>query len=550
MTNRKYESVQSYLFNNRNNKIDAHQFFERVDTAEAQIIKDSIYDNTVLLNRDVFLNILKFANDVFDNKAYMYVDDSEVSRYYNAVVKMKRLVINVRDPSLRQSLYNTIAYIERLLNIGTVNDSEITMLIADFYDLYSNYNIELPTPPPPPPQALPRSRRPSVVQPATPAPVPTIVREQTKPEQIIPAAPPPPSPVPNIPAPPPPPPPPPPTSMSELPPAPPMPTKPQPAAPLDDRQQLLEAIRNEKNRTRLRPVKPKTAPETNTIIEVPTTTTTVLPKEPKPQSASPPPPPPPLPPAPPAPPPMIDLSSAPLSPPLVDLPAEMLPPPAPSLSNVLSELKSGTVRLKPAQKRPQSEIIPKSSTTKNLIADVLVDTINRRRVAMAKSSSEATSNDEGWDDDANNRPNAPDVKYVQALFNVFTSSQLYTNDSDEKNTKAHNILNDVESLLQNKTQTNIDKARLLLQDLASHVALSENPLDSPAIGLQKQPLFETNRNLFYKSIEDLIFKFRYKDAENHLIFALTYHPKDYKFNELLKYVQQLSVNQQRTESNA
>nr|WRK23259.1 orf1629 [Bombyx mori nucleopolyhedrovirus] len=544
MTNRKYESVQSYLFNNRNNKIDAHQFFERVDTAEAQIIKDNIYDNTVLLNRDVFLNILKFANDVFDNKAYMYVDDSEVSRYYNAVVKMKRLVINVRDPSLRQSLYNTIAYIERLLNIGTVNDSEITMLIADFYDLYSNYNIELP---PPPPQALPRSRRPSVVQPAAPAPVPTIVREQTKPEQIIiPAAPPPPSSVPNIPAPPPPPPPPPPpSSMSELPPAPPMPTKPQPAAPLDDRQQLLEAIRNEKNRTRLRPVKPKTVPETNTIIEVPTT---VLPKEPKPPSASPPPPPPP--PAPPAPPPMIDLSSAPLQPPLVDLPAEMLPPPAPSLSNVLSELKSGTVRLKPAQKRPQSEIIPKSSTTKNLIADVLVDTINRRRVAMAKSSSEATSNDEGWDDGGNNRPNAPDVKYVQALFNVFTSSQLYTNDSDEKNTKAHNILNDVESLLQNKTQTNIDKARLLLQDLASRVVLSENPLDSPAIGLQKQPLFETNRNLFYKSIEDLIFKFRYKDAENHLIFALTYHPKDYKFNELLKYVQQLSVNQQRTESNA
>lgn len=496
-----------------------------------------------MLNRDVLLNILKLANDVFDNKAYMYVDDSEVSRHYNAVVKMKRLVIGVRDPSLRQSLYNTIAYIERLLNIGTVNDSEITMLIADFYDLYSNYNIELP-----PPQALPRSRRPSVVQPAAPAPVPTIVREQTKPEQIIPAAPPPPpSPVPNIPAPPPPPPP----SMSELPPAPPMPTEPQPAAPLDDRQQLLEAIRNEKNRTRLRPVKPKTAPETSTIVEVPT----VLPKEtfePKPPSASPPPPPPPPPPpAPPAPPPMVDLSSAPPPPPLVDLPSEMLPPPAPSLSNVLSELKSGTVRLKPAQKRPQSEIIPKSSTT-NLIADVLADTINRRRVAMAKSSSEATSNDEGWDDDDNrpNKANTPDVKYVQALFNVFTSSQLYTNDSDERNTKAHNILNDVEPLLQNKTQTNIDKARLLLQDLASFVALSENPLDSPAIGSEKQPLFETNRNLFYKSIEDLIFKFRYKDAENHLIFALTYHPKDYKFNELLKYVQQLSVNQQRTESSA
>ncbi|AAA66639.1 viral capsid associated protein [Autographa californica nucleopolyhedrovirus] len=543
MTNRRYESVQSYLFNNRNNKIDAHQFFERVDTAEAQIIKNNIYDNTVVLNRDVLLNILKLANDVFDNKAYMYVDDSEVSRHYNAVVKMKRLVIGVRDPSLRQSLYNTIAYIERLLNIGTVNDSEITMLIADFYDLYSNYNIELP-----PPQALPRSRRPSVVQPAAPAPVPTIVREQTKPEQIIPAAPPPPpSPVPNIPAPPPPPPP----SMSELPPAPPMPTEPQPAAPLDDRQQLLEAIRNEKNRTRLRPVKPKTAPETSTIVEVPT----VLPKEtfePKPPSASPPPPPPPPPPpAPPAPPPMVDLSSAPPPPPLVDLPSEMLPPPAPSLSNVLSELKSGTVRLKPAQKRPQSEIIPKSSTT-NLIADVLADTINRRRVAMAKSSSEATSNDEGWDDDDNrpNKANTPDVKYVQALFNVFTSSQLYTNDSDERNTKAHNILNDVEPLLQNKTQTNIDKARLLLQDLASFVALSENPLDSPAIGSEKQPLFETNRNLFYKSIEDLIFKFRYKDAENHLIFALTYHPKDYKFNELLKYVQQLSVNQQRTESSA
>ncbi|ABE68394.1 ORF1629 capsid protein [Plutella xylostella multiple nucleopolyhedrovirus] len=543
MTNRRYESVQSYLFNNRNNKIDAHQFFERVDTAEAQIIKNNIYDNTVVLNRDVLLNILKLANDVFDNKAYMYVDDSEVSRHYNAVVKMKRLVIGVRDSSLRQSLYNTIAYIERLLNLGTVNDSEITMLIADFYDLYSNYNIELP-----PPQALPRSRRPSVVQPAAPAPVPTIVREQTKPEQIIPAAPPPPpSPVPNIPAPPPPPPP----SMSELPPAPPMPTEPQPAAPLDDRQQLLEAIRNEKNRTRLRPVKPKTAPETSTIVEVPT----VLPKEtfePKPPSASlPPPPPPPPPPAPPAPPPMVDLSSAPPPPPLVDLPSEMLPPPAPSLSNVLSELKSGTVRLKPAQKRPQSEIIPKSSTT-NLIADVLADTINRRRVAMAKSSSEATSNDEGWDDDDNrpNKANTPDVKYVQALFNVFTSSQLYTNDSDERNTKAHNILNDVEPLLQNKTQTNIDKARLLLQDLASFVALSENPLDSPAIGSEKQPLFETNRNLFYKSIEDLIFKFRYKDAENHLIFALTYHPKDYKFNELLKYVQQLSVNQQRTESSA
>ncbi|ABL75954.1 ORF1629 [Maruca vitrata nucleopolyhedrovirus] len=539
MANRRYESVQSYLFNNRNNKIDAGQFFECVDTAEAQIIKNSIYDKTILLNRDVLLNILKLANDVFENKAYMYIDDSKVSRHYNTVIKMKRLVIGVRDASLRQSLYDTIAYIERLLNVGTVNDNEIAMLIADFYDLYSNYNIETP-PPPPPPQALPRSRRPSVVlQPAAPA-----VAEPA-------AIPPPPLPsMSNIPAPPPPPPPPPPPlqpplSMSELPPAPPMSTT-EPKPTLDIRQELLEAIRNEKNRTRLKPIKSKTVP--GTVPELTANLTKDL-FEPKPLFTPPPPPPPPPPPGltPPAPPPMIDLSSAP--PPAQLPPAQPLPQPAPSISDVLSELKSGTVRLKPSQKRPQSDVIPKSSTT-NLIANVLADTINRRRVAMAKSSSEATSNDEDWDDGRSNKAYSPDIKYIQTLFNVFTSSQLYTNDYDERNTKAHNVLNDVEALLQDKTQMNIDKARLLLQDLASIVSLSENPLDNPVTDSEKQPLFETDRNLFYKSIEDLIFKFRYKDAENHLIFALTYHPKDYKFNELLKYVQQLSINQQRTQSSA
>lgn len=55
----------------------------------------------MVLNRDVFLNILKFVNDVFDNKVYMYVDDSEVFCYYNVVVKMKRFVIGVWDLSLR-----------------------------------------------------------------------------------------------------------------------------------------------------------------------------------------------------------------------------------------------------------------------------------------------------------------------------------------------------------------------------------------------------------------------------------------------------------------
>ncbi|USC25862.1 orf1629 [Palpita vitrealis nucleopolyhedrovirus] len=494
MANRRYESVQSYLFKNRNNKINAQQFFERIDSVEAQIIKNSIHNDTIVLTKDVILNLLKLANDVFDKTAYMYVDDNDLSRYYNVLTKMKRIVIGVSNAEQKQSLFDTIAYIEQALNSGgTVNDNEMTMLIADFYDVYSNYNM---------PQALPRNR---TFQPSS------------EPVATVPIPPPPPMSSVSVPP-------------TKVPIPPPMPSEP----PLNDRQMLLEAIKDEKNRSRVKTPTSK--------IELAPPATIVVESNPESESnkSMPPPPPPPPPPTPPL------ASSTPLQP---SLTSEKTTTPLPSstpptITDVLSELKSGTIRLKPTRPRPNIIETPKSA---NMIVNVLADAMNKRRVVMAKSSSEEMSNDDDWDDNRSDRAKTYDVKYVQTLFNVFTSSQVYVNENDDKINK---ILNDVQSLLQEKTPTNIDKARLLLQDLANSVSLKENLLDNPSALLETNPLFKTNPSLFYKSVEDLIFKFKYQDAENHLVFALTYAPKEYKLKELLSNVKKLSLSQQRTESTA
>ncbi|ANF29651.1 pp78/83 [Catopsilia pomona nucleopolyhedrovirus] len=543
---RNYQSVRSYLLNNvnsSNNIIDnLKSFLSHVNTSEAQSLMKNLHENNVIINRNLALDLIKMANDIFENNAYMYVNKMQSSKYFNTLNKMKRINISVTDVNVKSSLNAIIAEIEQLLfGIGegaiadTLNvDNEITMLIGDFYEIYSNYTTALAssssaaaatfvapiTPPGPLPQALPRSRKSSTVSSISSLAAETVPRTLTTPTPTqsqsnnatittaLLAPPPPPPPLPPLetitttPAPPPPPPPPPLFDTATAPTATTTATTPS----LDPRQQLLKAIIKE-GQSRLK------SKSTATATKMP--------------------------------------------------PIEMDP-----RQKMLSEIQAGTVRLKKTA-RPvavdsaAAAVAKKPIGVANPALEAMYDTLGRRRIAQAKSSTEASENtsadEEDWDDDLRaDKASASDVNYTKTLFNVFTSSRLYQN-ADLKNTENNiqNVLNNVEPLLEKpRTQTKIDKARLLLQDLAKLSILADNPLDSAEYAYDanysytQQPLFQTQRDNFIAAIEDLIFKYRFSDAENHLKLALTYHPKDFKYNELLKRVVQLSKNQQRTESYA
>ncbi|AAP29919.1 capsid associated protein, partial [Choristoneura fumiferana multiple nucleopolyhedrovirus] len=139
MMERQYQSVRSYLIGNQHNNIDVNFFFSRVVGPEAHNIKLGLADRTVRLNRTTVLDLLKLAENIYADTAYMHVDQAEASRHFVTLTRMRQLLINVQEPNVRQSLNNILARIENLLRLDTVNDVEMGVFSGDFYEEYSKF---------------------------------------------------------------------------------------------------------------------------------------------------------------------------------------------------------------------------------------------------------------------------------------------------------------------------------------------------------------------------------------------------------------------------
>lgn len=195
-------------------------------------------------------------------------------------------------------------------------------------------------------------------------------------------------------------------------------------------------------------------------------------------------------------------------------------------------------------------------------AGALHDTLNKRRIEQVKSSTDATDTSDGGENEEWDMPPPPDkasnadIVYTKTLFNTITSSQAYKkSDTEDENNIIHNVLKDVEPLLlKPKTEANIYKARLLLEDLKKSLYLTDNLLDLPQYAPDadysavKEPLFQKDHDAFISFVEDYIYKSRYDDAKKQLQLALTYRPKDFTYNNLLNAVNQLAINDFNTVS--
>nr|WHM28302.1 capsid protein [Dasychira pudibunda nucleopolyhedrovirus] len=137
---RQYQSVRSYLINNQHNAIAAGPFLQRVAGPEAQSIGRNVGDRAVRLNRQAVLDLLKLAEDIYADTAYMQADQPEASsRHFATLNRMRLLLIGVQDPDARRNLNSVLARIEALLRVDAVNDAEVNVLSGDFYEEYSKY---------------------------------------------------------------------------------------------------------------------------------------------------------------------------------------------------------------------------------------------------------------------------------------------------------------------------------------------------------------------------------------------------------------------------
>ncbi|QBC75981.1 ORF1629 [Neophasia sp. alphabaculovirus] len=156
---RQYQSVKSYLNNNAHNAIDADAFFQLIAGPEAHNLRRGLFGRTVRLNRATLLDLLKLAENIYADTAYMQVNTIETSRHFATLMRMRNLLINVKDEHFRNVLANIVARIENLLRSDAVNDVEITVLSGDFYEEYSRYAsrqyVSTDTLPPPPPLTPP-----------------------------------------------------------------------------------------------------------------------------------------------------------------------------------------------------------------------------------------------------------------------------------------------------------------------------------------------------------------------------------------------------------
>ena len=156
---RQYQSVKSYLNHNAHNVINADAFFKQVAGPEAHNLRRGLFGQTVKLNRDALLDLLKLAENIYADTAYMQINTKELSRHFATLMRMRNLLLNVQNKHIRNLLANIVARIENLIRSDTVNDVEITVLSGDFYEEYSKYaarqNVLSDTLPPPPPLTPP-----------------------------------------------------------------------------------------------------------------------------------------------------------------------------------------------------------------------------------------------------------------------------------------------------------------------------------------------------------------------------------------------------------
>ncbi|QDL57005.1 PP78/83 [Dione juno nucleopolyhedrovirus] len=136
---RQYQSVRSYLINKSDSTIDADAFLERVVGSEAQNMKHNLFGGTIRFDRAGVLDLLKMAENIYANTAYMQTDRTDTLRYSAALERMRQLLVNVQQPDTRRNLKNILAHIENLLQQDTVADVEIAVLSGDFYEEYSKY---------------------------------------------------------------------------------------------------------------------------------------------------------------------------------------------------------------------------------------------------------------------------------------------------------------------------------------------------------------------------------------------------------------------------
>nr|ALR72169.1 viral capsid-associated protein [Anticarsia gemmatalis multiple nucleopolyhedrovirus] len=189
---RQYQSVKSYLNNNAHNAIDADAFFQLVAGPEAHNLKRNLFGRTVKLNRAALLDLLKLAENIYTDTAYMQVNTIESSRHFATLMRMRNLLLNVQDEHIRNVLASIVARVENLLRSDAVNDVEITVLSGDFYEEYSKYVARqyvstdtLPLPPPPTPP-IPETTQTFVVP--TPPPAQAFATPSFQPTQTPPSA--------------------------------------------------------------------------------------------------------------------------------------------------------------------------------------------------------------------------------------------------------------------------------------------------------------------------------------------------------------------------
>ncbi|AAQ91783.1 viral capsid associated protein [Choristoneura fumiferana DEF multiple nucleopolyhedrovirus] len=195
---RQYQSVKSYLNNNNaHNAIDADAFFQLVAGPEAHNLKRGLFGRTVKLNRATLLDLLKLAENIYADTAYMQVNTIESSRHFATLMRMRNLLLNVQDEHFRNVLASIVARIENLLRSDAVNDVEITVLSGDFYEEYSRYAtrqyVSTDTLPPPPPLTPPIPETTQAFVAPSPPPAQAFVAPSPPPAQAFVAPSPPPA---------------------------------------------------------------------------------------------------------------------------------------------------------------------------------------------------------------------------------------------------------------------------------------------------------------------------------------------------------------------
>ncbi|AAK85700.1 ORF1629 [Epiphyas postvittana nucleopolyhedrovirus] len=557
---RQYQSVKSYLIKNANNAFDANAFLTLIAGPEAHNVKQNLIGGTVRLNRTAVLDLLKLAENIYNDTAYMHVDTVDNLRHYTTLMRMRQMLISVTDQHVRLTLANIVSRVEHLLRYEIVNDVEITTLSGDFYEEYSKYaarqyalSIQMPPPPPvitplPPPPLTPHQVPPPPPPPLTPL-------QGLLPVRDVEATPSPPS------------------TLSK-------------STTLDEFEYFSNASMIQLPVTPIKPlipVKPehlKFKPKTiiSELPDMPATNNLDDQKLPAP------PPPPPIPPSPP----LLPSNDLPPPPPPPLLPSGNVPPPPPiegmlddmlinaiiagnnksekvntdARGDMLNLIKKG-VTLKPSKTNKSDKKVDDRADLLNSIKigvklkpikvntnqplpeapvtdiSVIAGTLKKRRANISQSESSSESNSsQSWDEEGNTqtirKANKDHLKYAVNLYNFFATTHAY-----RTNSELPKLLDNVFSLLDRKPRSveNVNEAKNILDNLKERVKLTSNQLDNA----EAQSLYINDPNQFYIQVEDLIFAGRYADAKMHLDLAITESGNDERLRRLKKFANDLDA---------